>query len=128
MCSLDLIDEYKNRIHEVFDEAYSLFLKKIPDYEDVEHPLRTFRLSKDLNIEPWEGCLLRMGDKISLLYTYVRDGKFLSHDEDCNETILDIIIYAAFTYVLFDMRDELEKLSMDSIIEKIKEECLRKNK
>lgn len=124
----DLVEAYKIRIREFLDEAYAHLLVKSPDYEDRQYPLRTFRLSKDLNIEPWKGCLLRLGDKLSLVYTYVRNGEYSAHDESFHETMLDIVVYAALTAILIEMDDELSPMSVEVLLAKLADSCLHDEK
>jgi len=119
----DLIAHYQNKVREFLDESYSHLLRKSPDYEDHNHPFRTFRLSRDLHIDPWKGCLLRLGDKLSLLYTFVRDGTYSAHDEDIRETMMDIVVYSALTAVLYECDSGLDSMSMDVLLASIEDAC-----
>jgi hypothetical protein len=128
MSQTELFSLYRSRVKSFLEQAYAHLITKSPDYEDNELPVRTFRLCRDLSIEPWKGCLLRLGDKLSLLYTFVRDGKYSAHDESFQETMLDIVVYASLTAVLYDMDSELDGISIEVLLNKIQEVCTANEK
>jgi hypothetical protein len=116
----DSTNTYRKLFSKTLLDAEHILEAKIRDYEDAEHPLRTFRLSADLHIEPWRGCLLRLGDKLSLLYSFTRNGGYTSHNEDVTETLLDVIVYAGLTKVLYELRAELPPLSVDDLVDRMR--------
>lgn len=86
---------------ELLEELRRLHLSKSQDYGSESDPLANIRQGADLvNIEPWRGCMVRIGDKIQRLRTYCRTGH-LAH-EGVRDSFLDLAAYSLLAIVLLD--------------------------
>lgn len=86
---------------ELLEELRRLHLSKSQDYGSESDPLANIRQGADLvNIEPWRGCMVRIGDKIQRLRTFCRTGS-LAH-EGVRDSFLDLAAYSLLAIVLLD--------------------------
>lgn len=86
---------------ELLDELRRLHLSKSQDYGSESDPLANIRHGADLvNIEPWRGCMVRIGDKIQRLRTYCRTGHLVH--EGVRDSFLDLAAYSLLAIVLLD--------------------------
>lgn len=79
-------------------DAVALMRKKNHDYGGNSDPYRNFRMAANLGVDPLAGILVRMGDKLARLGTYVEKGQLQVKDESVRDTVLDIINYAVLFY------------------------------
>lgn len=86
---------------ELLEELRRLHLSKSQDYGSESDPLANIRHGADLvNIEPWRGCMVRIGDKIQRLRTYCRTGHLVH--EGVRDSFLDLAAYSLLAIVLLD--------------------------
>ena len=86
---------------ELLEELRTLHLSKSQDYGSESDPLANIRHGADLvNIEPWRGCMVRIGDKIQRLRTYCRTGHLVH--EGVRDSFLDLAAYSLLAIVLLD--------------------------
>lgn len=86
---------------ELLEELRRLHLSKSQDYGSENDPLANIRHGADLvNIEPWRGCMVRIGDKIQRLRTYCRTGHLVH--EGVRDSFLDLAAYSLLAIVLLD--------------------------
>jgi sigma54-dependent transcription regulator len=52
-----------------------------------------------VGIEPWQGCMVRLSDKVTRLETFNRTGK-LRH-ETVEDTLIDLAAYALLALTLY---------------------------
>ena len=82
-------------IHENTCIAAKLIMEaKCQDYASVEDPFRNFRQIETLDLGSVEvGIIIRMGDKLSRLAGFAKDGSLAVKDESVEDTCLDLINY-----------------------------------
>lgn len=86
---------------ELLEELRRLHLSKSQDYGSESDPLANIRHGADfVNIEPWRGCMVRIGDKIQRLRTYCRTGRLVH--EGVRDSFLDLAAYSLLAIVLLD--------------------------
>lgn len=75
-------------------EAIDLMQKKNADYGGDVDPFANFRGSAPLGVHPVLGILVRMGDKMQRLRSFVSKGKLEVSDETWRDSIVDIMNYS----------------------------------
>lgn len=77
--------------------AYMVCQDKNHDYAgaDGSSPWRNFESTERLGIASTEtGMLIRMGDKLNRLITYVKDGKLACENEGAADALIDMVNYS----------------------------------
>jgi hypothetical protein len=93
--------EFYTGITDTYKEAYEIIKKKTNDYASDEHPMHNLELIEQLtqSIDRNAGIFIRMTDKFARLgnLLFSKDSKKEAQvlDESIDDTILDIINYAA---------------------------------
>ena len=77
----------------LFREAYLLMLKKRKDYSGDVDPFANLRTSRFIGIPPWQGCMVRMMDKMSRVYQVMKRGGEMEVNEALYDTFIDILNY-----------------------------------
>ena len=82
-------------------EALAFFSDKNHDYTNGSgDPFHNLRGATSLGIEPVQGILLRMQDKIQRINTFASKGVLKTKNEGLKDAVLDIINYAVLAYAL----------------------------
>ena len=81
-------------------EAEALFLAKNPDYAGDEWS-SSLNLVRLMSLEPWEGAVVRLLDKVSRL-AVIRKSKNPIVKETIRDTFLDAINYSMMGLMLYD--------------------------
>ena len=89
-------------VKKIFAEALEIIKKKNAHYATKKKPYRSLEFSKELNIVPWKGAMLRLTDKLCILYAFLKNNLEYEHDETFRETLIDIINYSATVIVLLE--------------------------
>ena len=88
------------RVKAILDEMWALHCRKNADYCG-DNSLSNFKHAEDFGISSWKGALVRMSDKWSRIRNLVKDEtKRQVEDEDLDETIRDLAVYAVITLAL----------------------------
>lgn len=78
----------------LMDKALEIVLAKRHDYSGTEDPFRNLRDSVVLaGANPWQGVIIRIGDKFSRIRSIVEAGGVMNVDEALEDTFADIINY-----------------------------------
>jgi hypothetical protein len=88
--------------------AYQICAKKNHDYAGAEgmSPWRNFETCEQLGLARTEaGFLIRMGDKLNRLVTFVRDGRLAVDNEGAMDALLDIINYSILLAAYMQKRE-----------------------
>ena len=89
-------DELKLFLVELFQRMLKILLEKNHDYtSDSDNALANFDAAKDFGVDAKRGLAVRLGDKFGRLKTYFKGGSLLVQGEGVEDTLLDIIGYAA---------------------------------
>ena len=88
------------RFYQILDELAELHSCKNHDYAG-EDPLSNFRLAERMGIPAWKGCLVRMSDKISRLWSFAKKGKLEVKDESVIDTAKDLAVYSILMILLY---------------------------
>lgn len=83
----------------VLDEARDLHLRKSRDYGSDGDPYANVRGSEAWGLPAWAGAMLRAGDKVVRLQSYVSTGALAN--EGVEDSLIDIVVYAAIALALF---------------------------
>lgn len=89
------------RFYELLKEIAQLHAHKNFDYSS-EDPLSNFLLSEKMGIPAWKGCLVRMSDKISRLWSFAKREKYLVKDESVIDTAKDLAVYSLLMIILYE--------------------------
>jgi len=89
-------DELKRFLVELFQRMLKILIEKNHDYtSDSDNSLANFDAAKDFGVDAKRGLAVRLGDKFGRLKTYFKGGSLLVQGEGVEDTLLDIIGYAA---------------------------------
>jgi hypothetical protein len=104
------VNEKKLYGHPMFytllDELKEIHSSKNHDYAGDDDPFKNFKISKNMGIEPWKGCLIRISDKFSRLCNFAKKGELKVKDENIEDTLKDLSIYALICLILYRERKE----------------------
>ncbi len=93
----------------LFDRALELMEKKNHDYSSDEDPLKNFRFSEYVGVATTEQAIMvRMLDKVARLANMVSGKEMKVEDEKFEDTILDLINYAAILAYVHKQRQKKE--------------------
>ncbi len=98
--------ELEENIEKIFKLLKDIRCKKNHDYGN-EDPLSNLRISKLMGMPPWKGTLIRISDKFARLCSFSEKGSFKVNDEGFRDTVLDLLNYTLFLYILYN--DEVNK-------------------
>ena len=107
----------KNKYHghpdfyKLLDEIREIHSNKNHDYSGEGDPFRNFKLSEDMGIPAWKGVLVRLSDKFSRLCSFARKEELKVKDENIEDTLKDMAIYALICILLY--RERLNKKGGD---------------
>jgi len=87
------------RFHELLKKIADTHDRKNADYSNGKDPFSNFRECEKMGINAWEGCLIRMGDKMSRLYTLSTKPASVV-EESFEDTLLDLSIYCLICILL----------------------------
>jgi len=79
----------------IFDAALNLAALKSSDYSGDTDSMQNFRAFG------WKGIVVRLSDKIQRLIQFSKKETFKVKDESMEDTLLDIINYAALTLIMY---------------------------
>jgi hypothetical protein len=89
------------RFYKILKKLAEIHSKKNHDYAG-EDPLSNFRLSERMGILPWKGCLIRISDKISRLWSFAKREKYDISDEKFVDTLTDLAVYSILCILLYE--------------------------
>jgi len=94
--------------YELLERMADLHSRKNHDYAGDTDPLRNFKASVSIGIEPWRGCLLRMQDKMMRIQNFANCGEMKVVDEKVTDTLLDLSVYSLLCLILYLEKDKNE--------------------
>ncbi len=87
--------EYMTFVSHTFAVMYDLIKAKNSDYTaGSEDPFANFRQSSDFGVEPLNGLMVRMGDKLQRIKSFCKNGKLEVVDEGVEDAFRDLIGYS----------------------------------
>ena len=90
--------------YELLDRMKEIHSNKNHDYSGEGDPFRNFKMSENMGIPAWKGCLIRMGDKYSRLCSFAKKEEYKVKDENIEDTLLDLAIYSVIGIILYRER------------------------
>ena len=93
--------------YKLLEELAQLHSDKNHDYAG-EDPLSNFFLSEKMGIPAWKGCLVRMSDKISRLWSFAKKETLLVKDESVIDTARDLAVYSLLLILLYKRAKEVK--------------------
>lgn len=82
-------------------ELAELHSRKNHDYAS-DNPLSNFYLSEKMGIPAWKGCLVRISDKVSRLWSFAKKEQYLVKDESVIDTAKDLAVYSLLMIILYE--------------------------
>ena len=70
------------------------------DYAGEGDPLRNFKASERMGIEPWVGVAVRMCDKFTRFENFIKQRELHVKDETIDDTLIDLANYALICILL----------------------------
>jgi hypothetical protein len=96
------------RFHAILKEMGELHDRKQQDYGTDEDPLANIRASTAWGLPAWAGAMLRGGDKLKRLQTFLKTGKLAN--EGARDAFLDLAVYSILGLILFDEEQQHKAL------------------
>jgi len=93
--------------YKLIDEIREIHSNKNHDYSGGGDPFRNFKLSENMNVPAWKGCLIRISDKFSRLCSFAKKEEFKVKDENIEDTLKDMAVYSLICIILY--RERLNK-------------------
>ena len=87
------------RFHALLETIADLHDKKQEDYGTDGDPFANVRGSEDWGVSPYVGALVRLGDKVHRLKSFVRTGHLAN--EGVEDSLMDISVYALIALILY---------------------------
>jgi hypothetical protein len=78
----------------ILDNMQSVYEAKDNDYSATGLPMGNLRKCEDAGIDAWQGCLVRIGDKMSRLENFLKEKEYLVLSEKAEDTVIDLANYA----------------------------------
>ena len=91
---------HDDRFVEAYHRALSIVGAKNHDYSSDEDPFSNFRECEGFGVPAAWGVMVRLSDKFARLKNFFRKGTLLVRDESVEDTLIDIMNYAAILYAL----------------------------
>lgn len=113
-----------SEFHKVLAEMAALHDSKNADYANDEDPFYNFRRSEALGVPAWLGAIVRAGDKMARIESFVQKGK-LNH-EGIEDSLIDAANYFVLALVLYreiekgksDISDSTIDAQVDSVLKR----------
>ena len=86
----------QQQFHAILSEMGETFDRKNRDYGQDCDPFANVRQSEQWGIAPWIGAMVRAGDKMTRLETFVQKGTLAN--EGVEDSLLDLAVYAIIAY------------------------------
>ena len=95
--------EFYNELMTIAD----IHARKNADYCGERDPLANLKLCMMMNVDPFIGCLVRIGDKFSRLCSFAQTGYLEVKDESIIDTLRDLAVYSLLAVVLFKEKKQI---------------------
>ena len=110
----------------IYEEAFESWVSKRKTYGTHLNPHRSMELSKDISLEPWKNSLLKLIDKLSVVYAYLKDDNY-QHDESLRENLIDVVNYCILSIYFLDIsEEEHEYANIDELLNDIRKTIIDK--
>ena len=90
--------------HKELKELGLLHDKKQRDYGTPSDPFANVRAAEDFGVPAWQGCLIRMNDKMPRLKNFSTKGELAN--EGVEDSLRDLAVYSLIALCLFKERDD----------------------
>jgi hypothetical protein len=97
--------EFLRHLEKTFSICLGIARKKNADYAEDGDPFKNFKMSEQVGVDPARALLVRMSDKLSRISGLI-DRTAQVDDESLNDTLMDLINYAA---ILMAYKDSQKK-------------------
>ena len=88
------------RFHEILKELGELHDKKQEDYGSSVDPFANIRSSASWGVPPWVAALIRGGDKLRRLQSYVETGTL--RNEGVEDSLRDMAVYIIIALIMWE--------------------------
>jgi hypothetical protein len=85
--------------NKVIRDLLAIHETKSHDYGATDDPYGNFRPAIQYGVEPWIGCLIRMGDKTARIQSFLKKGTLLN--ESVEDALWDQANYAIIALCLY---------------------------
>ena len=90
--------------YKLLDELKEIHSNKNHDYSGEGDPFKNFKMSENMGVPAWKGCLIRISDKFSRLCSFAKREEYKVKDENIEDTLKDLAIYALICIILYRER------------------------
>lgn len=90
----------RTRAIEILVQMQAVYEAKDTDYASNGKPMGNLRSSEDVGVPAWKGVLIRVGDKVRRIASFMERGEFKVADEKLVDTLQDLANYALLGVVL----------------------------
>ena len=87
--------------YKLLDELKEIHSNKNHHYSGEGDPFKNFKLSENMGLPAWKGCLIRISDKFSRLCSFAKKEEYKVKDENIEDTLLDLAIYSLIDIILY---------------------------
>ena len=94
--------------YKLLEKMKEIHSNKNHDYSGEGDPFRNFKMSEEMGIPAWKGCLIRMGDKYSRLCSFAKKEEYKVKDENIEDTLMDLAIYSLIDIILYREKSKKE--------------------
>jgi hypothetical protein len=85
------------------DGLKSMHQRKAADYGNGRDPLGNFEQARDWGLTPFHGVMIRIGDKIARLQSFLAKGNLMN--ESVHDTLRDLAAYALLADVILQREE-----------------------
>jgi hypothetical protein len=93
-----------DRFYDLCDGLKTMHQRKAADYGNGRDPLGNFEQARDWGLTPFVGVMIRIGDKLARLQSFVRKGNL--QNESVHDTLKDLAAYALLAEVILQRGDD----------------------
>jgi len=104
------------KFYEMLEEMKTIHSNKNHDYASQSEPLSNFMLSEKLGIPAWKGCMVRITDKVSRLWSFAKQDVLKVSDESIRDTLIDLANYALLCAILYEETIQKSSPTEDNLV------------
>jgi hypothetical protein len=86
--------EFEAEVENIMAKMKEVLVCKGHDYASNSDRFSNFRLCENMGLPAWKGILVRLGDKVSRLFSFASSQEMKVKDESFEDTCIDLANYA----------------------------------
>lgn len=92
----------EERFLQKLKDIAELRARKSHDYSAAQDPFNNLKMCEVAGIPAWQGVAIRIGDKLSRIMSFMKQGECKVKDEAIQDTFLDLAVYGIIGACLFE--------------------------